>query len=81
MISVRKEIELAQQQLKEKASELEREKDTTRALSEKLQSAQSQNNQFDDLMSQNRDILEKLEMQHLMAHENSRAITEEPQAK
>jgi len=60
---VQEQIASIQRQLGEKTSELANEQTTVRILSEKLKDAQALSTGFDRLMSQNKDVLEKLEEQ------------------
>ena len=72
---------MTQRKLEEKTAELEREKEATRALSEKLQRNQYENNIFDVVMSRNKEILENLDKQNAAARENIREAAVETQVK
>lgn len=68
-----------QRQVEEKTSELANEQTTVRVLSEKLKDAQALSAGFDGLMSQNKDVLEKLEEQIRSRFEHDQML--ESQAK
>ena len=74
-------MQFAQQQLRTKTDEFEREQDSNRVLSETLKRVKFESSGLDSLMVQNKEILERLNEQHTAGIKKSRQVEEETQAK
>ncbi|KAK1831065.1 hypothetical protein QBC39DRAFT_408677, partial [Podospora conica] len=78
---LREQIKSAHRQLEQKTSELERQQDENRRLSERLQSVKTETNGLESLVAQNKEILEKLDEQHTAASKKTKEVETETQAK
>ena len=74
-------MQFAQQQLRTKTDEFEREQDSNRVLSETLKRVKVESSVLDSLTVQNKEILERLNEQHTAGIEKGRRVEEETRAK
>jgi predicted nucleic acid-binding Zn-ribbon protein len=70
-------IDALTQQVQEKETELSRERENVRALSEQLQNLQATSSGFETLAIQGKEILQKLEEQQVKADEDCQKAAEE----
>jgi paraquat-inducible protein B len=70
-------IDALTQQVQEKETELSRERENVRALSEQLENLQATSSGFEALATQGKEILQKLEKQQVKANEERQKTAEE----